>query len=87
MTFFSVVIRGLVRRPVRTGLTLLGISIGIAAVVALVGLSRGFETSWSAGLKMRGTDMVVSSMGSALTPKPFSASVTAQIAKDRKSVV
>ena len=81
MTFFSVVIRGLVRRPVRTGLTLLGISIGIAAVVALVGLSRGFETSWSAGLKMRGTDMVVSSMGSALTPKPFSASVTAQIAK------
>ena len=81
MTFFSVVFRGLVRRPVRTGLTLLGIAVGIAAVVALVGMSRGFETSWSAGLKMRGTDMVVSSMGSALTPKPFSDTVTARIAK------
>jgi hypothetical protein len=33
MTFFTVVIRGLWRRPLRTGLTLAGISIGIAAVV------------------------------------------------------
>ena len=33
MTFFTIVVRGLIRRPVRTGLTLLGISIGIAAVV------------------------------------------------------
>jgi putative ABC transport system permease protein len=40
MTFFDVVTRGLKRRPIRTGLTLLGISVGIAAVVALIGLSR-----------------------------------------------
>src|ERR1700742_3089235 len=73
MTFLVVVLRGLLRRPVRTGLTLLGISIGIAAVVALVGMSRGFETSWAHGLKSRGTDIVVSNMRSALTPKPFSA--------------
>ena len=75
MTFFSIVSRGLMRRPVRTGLTLVGISIGIAAVVALVGISRGFETSWETGMKTRGTDIVVSNMGSALTPKPFDASV------------
>src|ERR1700761_1199699 len=74
MTFLVVVLRGLLRRPVRTGLTLLGISIGIAAVVALVGMSRGFETSWQNGLKSRGTDIVVSNMVSALTPKPFNAS-------------
>ena len=36
MTFFTVVTRGLMRRPVRTGLTIVGIAIGIAAVVALV---------------------------------------------------
>lgn len=59
------------RRPVRTGLTMIGISIGIAAVVALVGMSRGFETSWESGLRTRGTDIVVSNLGSALTPKPF----------------
>ena len=49
MTFFAVVTRGLMRRPVRTGLTLVGISVGIAAVVALVGMSRGLVTSWRAG--------------------------------------
>jgi putative ABC transport system permease protein len=73
MNFLAVVTRGLFRRPVRTGLTILGISIGIAAVVALVGMSRGFQSSWASGMKSRGTDIVVSNMGSALTPKPFSA--------------
>ncbi len=80
MTFFTIVIRGLLRRPVRTGLTLVGISIGIAAVVALVGISRGFEQSWAAGMKARGTDIVVSNMGSALAPKPFAANVRDRIA-------
>lgn len=79
MTFFTVITRGLLRRPVRTGLTLVGISIGIAAVVALVGMSRGFETSWSNGLKSRGTDIVVSNMRSALTPKPFNASAIERV--------
>jgi putative ABC transport system permease protein len=80
MTFFTVVTRGLIRRPVRTGLTLLGISIGIAAVVALVGISRGFSKSWVNGMKARGTDIVVSNMASSLTPKPFDASAVTRIA-------
>jgi len=80
MTFFTVVTRGLMRRPVRTGLTIVGIAIGIAAVVALVGISRGFETSWQTGMKSRGTDIVVSNMGRGLTPKPFSATVVERIA-------
>ncbi|MBA2434755.1 MAG: ABC transporter permease [Chthoniobacterales bacterium] len=81
MTFLTVVIRGLLRRPVRTCLTLAGISIGIAAVVALVGMSRGFEKGWQVGLKARGTDLVVSSRGGSLTPKPFNASIRDQIAR------
>lgn len=80
MTFFTIIVRGLLRRPVRTGLTLVGISIGIAAVVALVGISRGFEQSWAKGMKARGTDIVVSNMGSALAPKPFDAAVRDRIA-------
>jgi putative ABC transport system permease protein len=80
MTFFMVVTRGLIRRPVRTGLTILGISVGIAAVVALVGISRWFSKSWETGMKARGTDVVVSNMGSSLVPKPFSASVRDRIA-------
>jgi putative ABC transport system permease protein len=81
MTFFTVVMRGLMRRPVRTSLTLVGISIGIAAVVALVGISRGFEKSWETGLRTRGTDVVVSNMSTTLTPKPFNISVRDRIAQ------
>lgn len=80
MTFFNVVTRGLWRRPVRTGLTLLGISVGIAAVVALLGLSRGLATSWTAGMKERGTDIVVHNMRGSLTPTPFPASTRDRIA-------
>ncbi|MFL6520330.1 MAG: ABC transporter permease [Chthoniobacterales bacterium] len=80
MTFFEVVTRSLQRRPVRTGLTLLGISVGIAAVVALIGLSRGLVTSWAGGMKSRGTDIVVSNMRGSLTPKPFPASTRDRIA-------
>ena len=80
MTFITIIVRGLLRRPVRTGLTLVGISIGIAAVVALVGISRGFEQSWAQGMKARGTDVVVSTMGSALAPKPFDIKVRDQVA-------
>ena len=81
MTFFTVVIRGLLRRPLRTGFTLAGISIGIAAVVALVGMARGFQKGWQLGLKARGTDIVVNNRTGGLTPKPFDASIRDQIAK------
>jgi putative ABC transport system permease protein len=81
MSFFTIIVRGLWRRPVRTGLTLIGIAIGIAAVVALVGISRGFEKSWGAGAKERGIDIVVSTLSSGLTPKPFSTEVRDRIAK------
>lgn len=80
MTFFTIIVRGLLRRPVRTGLTLGGIAIGISAVVALVGISQGFEKSWGAGAKERGIDIVVSTLSSGLTPKPFSMTVRDRIA-------
>src|SRR5882724_1455721 len=71
MTFLNVVTRGLWRRPIRTGLTLLGIAVGIAAVVTLIGMSRGFITSWTAGMKSRGTAIVLPNMRGSLTPPPF----------------
>jgi putative ABC transport system permease protein len=80
MTFLDVVIRGLIRRPVRTGLTVIGIAVGIAAVVALTGLSRGLVTSWSTGMKSRGTDIVIHNLRGSLTPKPFPASARDRIA-------
>src|SRR3954454_19604506 len=43
-------------------------------------MSSGFETSWTAGMKSRGTDIVVNNMGTALTPKTFPMSVRDRIA-------
>ena len=80
MNFFNVITRGLTRRPMRTGLTLVGISVGIAAVVALIGLSRGLVTGWGGAMKSRGTDIVVHNMRGSLTPKPFPASARDRIA-------
>ncbi len=80
MTFFLIAVRGLLRRPVRTSLTLAGISIGIAAVVALVGISQGFEKGWTTGMEVRGTDIVVNNMGTSLTPTPFPAEARDRIA-------
>src|SRR6478672_11101150 len=80
LSLVDVITRGLKRRQIRTGVTLLGISVGIAAVVALVGLSRGLVASWTAGMKSRGTEIVVHNMRGSLTPKPFPAATRDRIA-------
>lgn len=80
MTFFTVIVRGLLRRPVRTSLTLLGISIGIGAVVALVGLASGYEKSIVKQLDTIGIDIVVSNMSGGIMPKVFDESLQARIA-------
>lgn len=81
MTFLAIIFRGLLRRPLRTGLAMVGIAVGIGAIVALVGMARGFETSWTAGMKSRGTDIDVSNMASSLTPKSFGDAVVQEIQK------
>jgi len=80
MTFFTVVVRSLIRRPVRTGLTLLGISIGIGAVVTLVGMSWGYEKSIGKQLDVIGIDVVVSNMSGGLMPKVFDDTLKAKVA-------
>src|SRR5580765_3837589 len=84
MTFFTIVVRGLLRRPVRTGLTLFGISVGIAAVVALVGLASGYEKSIGKQLDVIGIDVVVSNIEGGFMPKAFDASLQSRIAKLRR---
>ena len=81
MSFFTIVLRGLLRRPVRTGLTLVGISIGIAAVVALVGMAWGYEKSITKQLDVIGIDLVVSNMSGGIMPKVYDESLKDRIAK------
>lgn len=81
MTFFTIVLRSLTRRPVRTCLTLVGISIGIAAVVTLVGMAWGYEKGIGKQLDVVGIDVVVSNMSGGLLPKTFDESLQQKVAK------
>ncbi len=55
MLFFSIIIRNIFRRKTRSILTIIGITIGIAAVVSLVSISQGFVATWVDMLETRGT--------------------------------
>src|SRR4051812_27410742 len=59
MRFATLVARNLLRRKVRTALTVAGLAIGIAAVVALLGISWGFEQSFLKIYESKQIDLVV----------------------------
>jgi putative ABC transport system permease protein len=59
MHFFSFIYKSLRRRPVRSGLTASGVAVAVAAVVMLVGISRGFETELLKVYEQHGTDLIV----------------------------
>lgn len=59
MSFLTLVIKNLLRRRSRSLLTIVGIAIGIAAVVALTSLAWGFERGLENVYTARGTDLIV----------------------------
>jgi putative ABC transport system permease protein len=59
MHFLDFVLRNILRRKVRSALTGVGVAVAIAAVVALTGISSGFEQTATDIYKRRGVDMVV----------------------------
>jgi putative ABC transport system permease protein len=59
MRFTTLIARNLLRRGVRTLLTVVGLAIGIAAVVAMLGIAWGFEQSFLAINEAKGIDLMV----------------------------
>lgn len=59
MRFATFVIKNLIRRPIRSALTVIGLSVAICAVVALVGIAEGFKRSFLELYQQRGVDLVV----------------------------
>ncbi len=55
--------RNLTNRPVRTTFTVLGIALGITAIVSISGLSMGLNKTWEKSASVRGIDIVVSKGG------------------------
>jgi putative ABC transport system permease protein len=59
MTFLSLILKNLWRQRTRTLLTLLGVSIGIATIIALGSISAGIKTSMSSFIQTGKADFVV----------------------------
>lgn len=63
MRFSSLIARNLIRRGVRTALTVFGLAIGVSAVESLLGISWGFERSFMTIYESKGIDLVVVKAG------------------------
>ena len=59
MSLFRMALNNVLRRRLRTSLTLCGVAVGIAAFVALVGFARSFEREWLNIYESSGTDIAV----------------------------
>src|SRR3989304_4184091 len=63
MRFTSFVVKNIVRRRVRSGLTVMGVAVAVGAVVALVGISFGFERSFLAIYQRQQVDLIIQQAG------------------------
>jgi putative ABC transport system permease protein len=80
MFFLTVVYKNLLRRLVRSLLTVLGIAIGVGAVVALASIAWGFQKSWEQAYSSRGTDLIVTKITSrSPLPEPFSEQIQEEL--------
>src|SRR5690606_40165305 len=61
---FSIALRSILRNKMRTLLTMLGIVIGVAAVIVMVALGQGAQATIEAQIKGLGTNMLVIMAGS-----------------------
>ena len=59
MTELTLPFRGLLARPLRTFLTVLGIALAVAGFVALTGLTAGVQRSFASGMDETGADLIV----------------------------
>ena len=66
MPFVTIAWRNVRRRPARSLLTVLGLAVGVTAVVSLVGVAESFESSFLALYTQRGADLVVQRQGGAV---------------------
>ena len=78
--FLTVVAKNLLRRSVRSLLTVVGIAIGVAAVVALASIAWGFQKTWEEAYASRGTDLVIAKVTSkSPLPEPFSEQIRQEV--------
>src|SRR6185503_10569295 len=63
LMIFRIAIKALARNKMRTALTMLGMIIGVSAVITLVALGAGAQSSIDAQIQSAGTNMIMVSAG------------------------
>lgn len=63
LTLTGIVWRNLYRQPLRSALTVLGVALGVVAVIALGSLVEGLHSGIDAGLRLGGADLTVFEAG------------------------
>src|ERR1700682_1234185 len=63
LMILRIAVKGLNRNKMRTALTMLGMIIGVAAVITMVALGTGAQTSIEAQIQSAGTNMIIVSAG------------------------
>ena len=63
MRFSTFIVKNIVRRRMRSCLTIIGVAVAVGAVVALVGISFGFEQSFLAIYQKQKVDLVIEQTG------------------------
>jgi putative ABC transport system permease protein len=65
MRFYAFVLKNVIRRRFRSFLTVIGMAVAVGTVVALVGISSGFERSFMAIYERQKVDLIVQQRGTA----------------------
>ncbi len=63
MYFVTFILKNLVRRPVRSVLTVVGLAVAVGTMIALLGISHNVETAIAGAFEQRGVDLVVIAAG------------------------
>src|SRR6267378_1933416 len=63
LMIFRIAFKALSRNKLRTALTMLGMIIGVGAVITMVALGTGAQTSIDAQIQSAGTNMIIVSAG------------------------
>jgi putative ABC transport system permease protein len=83
MWFITFVFKNLLRRPLRSALTVTAVAIAIAALVALVGVANGFERSFMELYDTEGIDLIVIQKG---VIQPISSKLPERLRADIEAV-
>ncbi|MBI2144675.1 ABC transporter permease [Candidatus Woesearchaeota archaeon] len=85
--YFFIAVKGMRNRKLRSWLTMLGIFIGIAAVVALISVSRGMQAAITEQFSSVGADRIIVQPGSAFFGPPGSTAGLSKITKHDLGIV